>query len=87
MELDHLWDLVSSKFNVVIPTVVEFLGWGENAKCVVTASFRRTIFSVLLKKDFYSLKNYMQDRAEQFLRSIGLEDRLVAYDIRCACPA
>ena len=62
------------------PTVGEFLGWFKYAKCVVTVSFHGTVFSVLFRKDFYSLANYMQDRAEQLLESIGLADRLQKSD-------
>lgn len=64
----------------VNPTVGEFLGWFKYAKCIVTVSFHGTVFSVLFRKDFYSLANYMQDRAEQLLVSIGLADRLQKSD-------
>lgn len=61
----------------VAPTVEEFLGWFKYARCIVTVSFHGTVFSLLFRKDFYSLENYMQDRAEQLLDSVGLSDRLV----------
>ena len=62
----------------VSPTIEEFLGLFKYAKCIVTVSFHGTVFSVLFRKDFYSLTNYMQDRAQQFLEGIGLDDRLVS---------
>ena len=62
------------------PTVQEFLGCIKYARCVVTVSFHGTVFSVLFHKNFYSLTNYMQDRAEQFLRIAGLSERLVSSD-------
>lgn len=74
------WVLRRGKKNSVNPTVEEFLGWFKYAKCVVTVSFHGTVFSVLFRKDFYSLSNYMQDRAEHFLRSLNLADRLVSSD-------
>ncbi len=69
--------LRGSKYQNVNPDVNEFLGWFKYAKCVVTVSFHGTVFSVLFRKDFYSLANYMQDRAEQFLKSLGLEKRIM----------
>ena len=46
------------KYRNVVPSVEEFLGWFKNAKCIVTVSFHGTVFSVLFRKDFYSLANY-----------------------------
>lgn len=74
------WVLRRGKKKTVSPTVEEFLGWFKYAKCVVTVSFHGTVFSVLFRKDFYSLSNYMQDRAEHFLRSLNLANRLVSSD-------
>lgn len=68
------------RYRNVTPGVNEFLGWFKYASCIVTVSFHGTVFSVLFKRDFYSLSNYMQDRAESFLRFLGLEDRLVSSD-------
>lgn len=65
------------KYRNVNPSVSEFLGWFKYAKSIVTVSFHGTVFSVIFRKDFYSLTNYMQDRAEQFLGSIGLGGRLI----------
>ena len=64
----------------VNPTIGEFLGWFKYARCVVTVSFHGTVFSVIFRKDFYSLANYMQDRAVYFLDSVGLADRLQKSD-------
>lgn len=76
------WFFRKEKTINVNPSVSEFLGWFKYAKCVITVSFHGTVFSVIFKKDFYSLSNYMQDRAENFLRSVGLIDRLVDSDFR-----
>lgn len=76
---NKLW---KCKYRNVTPTVEEFLGWFKYAKCIVTVSFHGTVFSVLFRKDFYSLTNYMQDRAEQLLKALGLESRLIESDTR-----
>ena len=62
----------------ITPKIEEFLGLFKFATCIVTVSFHGTVFSVLFRKDFYSLYNYMQDRAQHFLTAIGLEHRLVS---------
>lgn len=76
------WIFSKRNENVITinPTVDEFLGLFKYAKSVVTVSFHGTVFSVIFRKDFYSLANYMQDRAEQFLQSIGLENRIFSSD-------
>ena len=56
----------------------EFIGFFQNAYCVVTNSFHSMVFSVLLEKQFlvfgHSNKNA---RIENFLKKLGLESRLV----------
>ena len=74
------WIFRRGKERNVNPTVGEFLGWFKYAKYIVTVSFHGTVFSVLFRRDFYSLANYMQDRAEQFLNSVGLNNRLIPSD-------
>lgn len=58
-------------------SVEEFLGYFKYARYIVAISFHGTVFSVLFKKDFYSLKCSQGDRAFNFLQSIGLEERMV----------
>lgn len=56
----------------------EFLGYVQNAWCVVTNSFHGTAFSILMEKQFlvfaHSSRN---ERMESLLKKLGLEDRLV----------
>lgn len=56
----------------------EWIGYIENAKCIVTDSFHATSFSIILQKDFYTL--IMADnnsRSETLLEKMGLSSRMV----------
>lgn len=58
---------------------LEFLALIDNAACVVASSFHATAFSVILEKEFYTfnLKGYNNSsRMQDFLSSIGLQDRM-----------
>lgn len=56
----------------------EFLGFIQNARCVVTDSFHATVFSAILHKDFYTLTRHNNnDRTQSFLNTIGLSDRMM----------
>lgn len=57
---------------------IEFLSYIYNAEYVVTTSFHGTVFSILFKKDFFTVKlNDGEDgRAENLLSALSLEDRL-----------
>ena len=56
----------------------EFLSYVKNARWVVTNSFHGTAFSIIYKKDFYTLPHSTRGgRMTDLLRSLGLEDRLV----------
>lgn len=56
----------------------EFLGYIKYADCVVTNSFHATSFSLIMKKNFYTLvRKNNNDRAKTILGIAGLEDRLV----------
>jgi len=55
----------------------EFCSYIKHARCIVCKSFHGTIISSIFNKDFYSFSSSKEDRAEAFLRSIGLENRLV----------
>lgn len=57
--------------------VEEFLGYFKYATYTVVISFHGTVFSVMFKRNFYSLKCFQGDRAFNFLQSIGLENRMV----------
>ena len=59
-------------------SVEKFMGLIKHAKYVVTSSFHGTTFSVIYRKNFYSLIHKDCDRARDLLDSIGLADRLVA---------
>lgn len=55
-----------------------FLTLIKNAKCIVTTSFHGAAFSIIFKKDFYSVK--LQNRGtriENLLKNINMEDRLI----------
>ena len=54
-----------------------FIGLIKNAKCIVTSSFHGTSFSIIYRKDFYSLVHKDNDRALNLLNSLLLEDRMV----------
>ncbi|MEH2916087.1 polysaccharide pyruvyl transferase family protein [Segatella copri] len=62
---------------VAAVSIEEFLGYFKYAKYIVAISFHGTVFSVLFRRDFYSLKCAQGDRAYNFLKSIGLENRMV----------
>lgn len=54
-----------------------FIGYIKNSLCNVIISFHGTVFSTLYQKNFYSLEHNTQGRYEQYLKNVGLEDRLV----------
>lgn len=57
----------------------EFLSLIKNASAVVTNSFHGTVFSILFKKDFYTLTNLRNRnaRVENILNIVGMRDRLI----------
>ena len=62
----------------------EFLGWIENADCILTDSFHAMAFSVIFHKQFWVFKRHkdheagsMNARITDFLTSLGLEERLM----------
>lgn len=57
----------------------EFLGWIKHANCVVTTSFHATAFSVVFEIPFYTIKldDALNNRSTAFLKSIGLEERII----------
>lgn len=58
-------------------SVGEFLGYFKYARCVVSLSFHAAAFSVIFRKDFYSLACSQGDRARNLLRELELEERMV----------
>lgn len=60
------------------PSIEEFLGLFKYANSIIVESFHGTVFSVLFKKDFYSIQNFDQGREQHFLEKIGLSHRLIS---------
>lgn len=57
---------------------IEFLRRIKNAKFVITDSFHGTVFSVLYKKDFYTVsRGAISIRMEDLLERLGLKDRYI----------
>lgn len=56
----------------------EFLSLIKNAKAVITNSFHGTIFSILFKKEFYTVtRQNRTSRLENILKIAKMEDRLI----------
>lgn len=56
----------------------EFLTLIKNAKAIVTNSFHGTIFSIIFKKDFYTITRLNRNsRMENILDIVGMKDRLI----------
>jgi len=55
----------------------EFCGFFKYAKFVVTISFHGTAFSIIFRKDFYTLHSVQEDRAYNLLNQLGLQNRMV----------
>ena len=56
----------------------EFLTLIKNAKVVVTNSFHGTIFSIIFKKEFYTITRLNRNsRMENILDIVGMRDRLI----------
>lgn len=64
-------------------TPEEFLGYFKYAECIVTTSFHGTAFSLIFKKDFYTieLEDGKNTRSSSLLTSINLEDRIIKSEI------
>ena len=57
---------------------VEFLSYIRYADCIVTDSFHATSFSIIMHRNFYTLKKQNNNaRLETILETVGLADRLV----------
>lgn len=56
----------------------EFLSLIKNAKAVITNSFHGTIFSIIFKKDFYTVTRLNRtSRMENILKIVEMKDRLI----------
>lgn len=56
----------------------DFVGLVKYSKMIVSASFHATVFSILLRKDFYSVKAHGKNaRINSLLSSLGLESRAI----------
>lgn len=65
--------------NITDAGIEEFLSYFQNAKYVVTNSFHGTAFSVQFQKQFLSIPVEGSGmRVSDFLKMLGLEDRIVA---------
>ncbi len=56
-----------------------FLGFFENAECIITTSFHGTSFSIIYNKPFYSIAhgNDKDNRQTTILKKLGLMDRFI----------
>lgn len=76
--------------NVIIASALspeEFLGYFRYADFIVTISFHGTAFSVIFRKDFYTLHSKGESRSRNLLQSVSLEERLVkASDVTRISP-
>ena len=61
--------------NVSVP---EFLGYINNAECVMASTFHGVVFSLIFNKDFYFIANGKTDRATFLLHNIGATNRIVS---------
>lgn len=56
----------------------EFLTLIKNAKAIITNSFHGTIFSIIFKKEFYTITRLNRNaRMENILKIVHMEDRLI----------
>ncbi len=60
-------------------TPEEFLGYIQNAECIVTTSFHGVAFSIVFRKPFYfiSTGNKAENRITSLLEQLGLSDRII----------
>lgn len=65
-------------FNSASVSVCEFLGYIQNAKCVLASTFHGVAFSLIFNKDFYFVANGKTDRAKFLLESVGAKDRIIS---------
>ena len=56
----------------------EFLTLVKNAKAIITNSFHGTVFSIIFKKEFYTISRLNRNlRMENILDIVGMRDRLI----------
>ena len=60
----------------------QFIGWIENASCVVTTSYHGVCFSVMFKRPFYAVKlGDNETRIESLLDILCIKDRFIQNNI------
>lgn len=61
----------------------EILSYIKNADIVLSSSFHATAFSILFKKQFFTILpgEHTNERIEDLLRNIGLSDRIITSDL------
>lgn len=59
----------------------EFIGYFQNANCVITNSFHGTVFSILFEKQFLVFSHSNKNaRLENLLKKLGLKSRLIEHE-------
>lgn len=69
-----------AQLNIMNAGPIEFISWIKNANMVITNSFHATAFSLIFKRDFYTLPligRKCSSRMQDLLDSIGLSDRFI----------
>lgn len=76
--------MVSADFYVPIPSVEDFLFLIKNAKFIITSSFHGTAFSIIFRKQFYSVvsRNSGDYRISDLLKLVNLSERAIEYNCK-----
>ena len=70
----HFW----KDATIITPTISQYLSLIKYANLVVSLSFHGTVFSIIFKKEFYSVKGGNMARVETLLKPLGLMDRIIS---------
>lgn len=71
--------LTRREYTEVVPkSVGEFVGYFKHADYIVNVSFHGTAFSIIYRKDFYTMRSKNFERAYGLLNSLGLLSRFVS---------
>lgn len=75
-----LWELFNSAHYKMFEAPEEFLGWFQNAACVVTTSFHGVTFAIIFRISFYfvSSGNPAENRITSLLEQLGLSNRIIS---------
>ena len=76
---DTVKEIFSPKRYRQFATPEEFLGYIQNAECILTTSFHGVAFSIVFRKSFYfvSSGNKAENRITSLLEQLGLTDRII----------